>query len=184
MQPQKLEDRAARNFHLLYSAQTGRNVPARFDADDNGNLKRVGRLKNFFICILNRFTGAKTIDAMNDRVKNAIQKTFTALKEHIDRVEQIANSNNFGDLESKVIFLGSLSVRPKGIGKFKPEEIDKLDDLSNLWRKDLLRDDEFFTSFTQHRPQHNPLPDNLDNQQYALRTKVIKLKLMLNPNAF
>lgn len=86
----------SRNAHLLYSSQTDYIGPAHhrkkvelFDADEKGNLYRVGKLKVLWLKLANVFTNGKIANGMNKRVMNAITKTIDAINDHLDQLTQL-----------------------------------------------------------------------------------------------
>lgn len=191
----KLDEKTQRNLHILISAQADKNskaptrflernrvskVPARFDVDDQGNLQRVGAVKNFFLHVANFFTNGEKIDTMNDRVREVITQTLQAVDTHVDNLTKYADgvsqdlqTPNKNSLRDSI--LASLRIYPRKDFKNVPEDISLLD-LEKSVNNSVLNNNEYFNSFTRHSAQHNPLPENYENMQNALITKIVDLK--------
>lgn len=105
-----LDPMFARNAHILYSAQKNYIGPAHhkkefimLDADENGNLYNLGAISRLWISIKDLFTCGRTTQEMNERVKQAIRNTVTAINAHLERI------NKHLDEHDKEINAGNVS---------------------------------------------------------------------------
>lgn len=90
---QNLDQIYSRNVHILYSAQDNYISPERnqkrfamLDADEEGNLYRIGKIMQILIFIRNWFNSGSGIQAMNVRVARAIERTINGLTEHLNNL--------------------------------------------------------------------------------------------------
>lgn len=83
-----LDSKFCRNMHLLNSSKQ-----FAFDADNQGNLYRLGKIKMIWLVFINLFSGGRDYEEMNIRVGQAIDRTLFAVEKHLEQVAQYVDEN-------------------------------------------------------------------------------------------
>lgn len=123
-----LADIHRRNAHIVYSAQSDyrglashRNPVWMLDADDAGNLYRVGTIKLIWVYIMAFCTNGKNLDAINTRVASAFGRTLDAINTHFETLDDFATHLGLGFRRKLEAFCRELYVSPKS--DFRVEKV-------------------------------------------------------------
>lgn len=93
-----LSHKDRRNAHIIYTAQTDYigNYPhqvSMFDADNEGNLIRVGAIRAVWINLVSFLTFGEIKKSMNERVLKALKNTLSAIDTKLGEILTFVNKN-------------------------------------------------------------------------------------------